>query len=194
MIKETLGLIAVTMTFIAFIPYIQSIHQGKTKPHVFSWVIWGLTTFVVFLGQMADGGGAGAWAIGVSGLITIYVAFLAWRKKSDIHITRSDKVFFTLALASIPLWYLTSSPMWTVVLLTLIDAFGFAPTFRKSFYKPWDEQLGFYAWMSMRNVVAIAALGHYSLTTVIFPALTGVLAVLFIIMVVVRRKIVKQSS
>ncbi|MDQ6984282.1 MAG: hypothetical protein Q9M44_06170 [Ghiorsea sp.] len=42
--------------------------------------------------------------------------------------------------------------MWTVVLLTLIDAFGFAPTFRKSFYKPWDEQLGFYAWMSMRNV------------------------------------------
>ena len=65
--------------------------------------------------------------------------------------------------------------MWTVVLLTLIDAFGFAPTFCKSFYKPWDEQLGFYAWMSMRNVVAIAALGHYSLTTVIFSALTGVL-------------------
>ncbi|MDQ6984281.1 MAG: hypothetical protein Q9M44_06165 [Ghiorsea sp.] len=86
MIKETLGLIA-------FIPYIQSIHKGKTKPHAFSWVIWGLTTFVVFLGQMADGGRAGAWAIGVSGLITIYVTFLAWRKKSDIHITRSDKVF-----------------------------------------------------------------------------------------------------
>lgn len=188
MMKEMLGLIAVGMTFIAFIPYIRSIHQGKTKPHVFSWVIWGLTTFIVFLGQMADGGGPGAWAIGVSGLITIYVAFLAWMKKADTHITTLDWLFFSLALASIPLWYWTSSPMWTVVLLTMIDAFGFAPTFRKSFYKPWDEQLGFYMLMTARNVVVIAALAHYSLTTVLFPALTGFLAFMFIVMVVCRRR------
>jgi hypothetical protein len=51
--------------------YIHSIQQGTTKPHVFSWVIWGSTTFVVFLAQLADKGGAGAWPIGVSGIITL---------------------------------------------------------------------------------------------------------------------------
>ena len=193
MFKEILGLIAVAMTFIAFIPYIRSIKQGKTKPHVFSWVIWGLTTFVVFLGQIADGGGAGTWATGVSGLITIYVAFLAYRNKADTHITATDWVFFTIALCSIPLWYFTSSPLWTIVILTTIDAFGFAPTFRKSYYKPFDEQLSFYVWMAVRNVVAIAALMHYSTITVLFPAVTGFLAVLFIVMVVVRRKQMTSS-
>ncbi|MDQ7003610.1 MAG: hypothetical protein Q9N67_01260 [Ghiorsea sp.] len=186
--KETLGLIAVAITLIAFYPYTRSILRGNTKPHVFSWVIWGLTTFVVFLGQLEDGGGAGAWSIGVSGLITMFVAFLAYRKKAGIHITKIDWIFFLSALASIPLWLLTSDPMLTVVLLTVIDAFGFAPTFRKSYHNPYDEPIDFYVWMTVRNVVAIAALMSYSVTTVIFPAVTGILGLLYVLMVAVRRK------
>ncbi len=188
MFKEILGLIAVAMTFIAFYPYIRSILRGKTKPHVFSWVIWGLTTFVVFLGQLADGGGAGAWSIGVSGVITMFVAFLAYRNKADTHITKTDWLFFLSALASMPLWLLTSDPMLTVVLLTVIDSFGFAPTFRKSYHHPYDEPVDFYVWMTVRNIVAIAALLSYSVTTVIFPAVTGILGLLYVLMVVVRRK------
>jgi len=191
--KETLGIIAVVITFIAFLPYIRSIQRGETKPHVFSWVIWGLTTFIVFLGQMADGGGAGAWAIGVSGIITMYVAWLAYTKKADIQITQVDWIFFTLALCALPLWYINDDPLWTVVILTSIDVLGFGSTFRKSYYKPFDEQLGFYVWMTSRNVISIAALMHYSVTTVIFPALTGFLALLFILMLLVRRKQLPQG-
>jgi len=191
--KETLGIIAVVMTIIAFLPYIRSIQRGETKPHVFSWVIWGLTTFVVFLGQMADGGGAGAWAIGVSGIITMYVAWLAYTKKSDIQITKVDWTFFIIALCALPLWYINDDPLWTVVILTSIDVLGFGSTFRKSYYKPFDEQLSFYVWMTSRNVISIAALMHYSVTTVIFPALTGFLALLFILMLLVRRKQLPQG-
>lgn len=60
MFKEFFGAVAIALTIMAFWPYIRSIHQGKTKPHVFSWIIWGSTTFVVFLAQLADAGGAGA--------------------------------------------------------------------------------------------------------------------------------------
>jgi uncharacterized protein with PQ loop repeat len=52
--KELLGMIAIALTLVAFLPYIRSIFRGKTRPHVFSWVIWGSTTFVVFLAQLAD--------------------------------------------------------------------------------------------------------------------------------------------
>ncbi len=58
--KELLGAAAIALTLYAFLPYIRSILQGRTRPHVFSWVIWGSTTFVVFLAQLADKGGAGA--------------------------------------------------------------------------------------------------------------------------------------
>ena len=186
--KEVLGMIAVAITWIAFLPYIRSIQHGETKPHVFSWVIWGLSTFIVFLGQVADGGGAGAWAIGVSGIITTYVAWLAYQKKADIQITSTDWIFLALALSALPLWYIHDDPLWTVVILTGIDALGFGSTFRKSYHKPFDEQLGFYVLMTTRNAISIAALAHYSVTTVIFPVLTGFLSLLFILMLLVRRK------
>jgi hypothetical protein len=53
--KEILSAIAIVLTFVAFYPYIRSIMRDETKPHVFSWVIWGTTTFVAFLAQL-DGG------------------------------------------------------------------------------------------------------------------------------------------
>ncbi|MDX1812482.1 MAG: hypothetical protein R3240_11075, partial [Gammaproteobacteria bacterium] len=128
--------IAIVFSFLAFLPYIISIKQGKTRPHVFSWVIWGITTFIVFLAQLVDHGGAGAWPTGISGIITIYVAILAYRKRADISITNLDYWFLGAALASLPFWYLTNNPLWTVIILTTIDSLGFGPTFRKAYHYP----------------------------------------------------------
>jgi len=186
--KEFFSTVAIALTFIAFFPYIRSILQGKTKPHIFSWVIWGSTTFVVFLAQLADKGGAGAWPIGVSGIITFYVAFLAYIKKSDTTISRTDWLFFILAMTSLPLWYLTSDPLWAVVILTTVDVIGFGPTFRKAYFHPFEEQLTFFVLMAARNLIAIVALEHYSLTTVLFPAILAVACMIFILMVVYRRQ------
>ena len=188
MYKELLSAVAIALTFIAFFPYIRSILQGKTKPHAFSWVIWGSTTFIVFLAQLADKGGAGAWPIGVSGVITIYVALLAYIKKSDSMITRADWLFLILATSSLPFWYFTSDPLWAVVILTTVDLLGFGPTFRKAYIRPYEEQLMFFMIMAARNFISIVALEHYSLTTVLFPALTGIAVLIFILMVTYRRR------
>lgn len=190
--KELLSSVAIILTFIAFFPYIRSIHQGKTKPHVFSWLTWGATTFVVFLAQLADKGGVGAWPIGISGLITIYVALLAYIKQSDTIITKMDWLFFILAMTSLPLWYLTSNPLWAVVILTSVDVMGFGPTFRKAYIHPFEEQLRFYLIMATRNLFAIMALEHYSLTTVLFPAMTAIACLMLIMMVVYRRQLVQN--
>lgn len=189
MYKEALSATAIALTFIAFLPYIHSITHAKTKPHVFSWVIWGSVTFVVFLAQLADKAGAGAWPIGVSGIITMYVAFLAYRHKSDSTITRTDWLFFVTAMTSLPMWYMTSDPLWAVVVLTIVDLIGFGPTFRKSYSYPFEEQLTFFSLIAARNFIAIMALEHYSLTTILFPAATAVTCLIFILMVMYRRQI-----
>jgi len=192
--KEFFSAVAIALTFIAFLPYIRSIQQGKTKPHVFSWVIWGSTTFVVFLAQLADKGGVGAWPIGISGIITLYVAFLAYIKKSDNMITAMDWCFFLLAMSSLPLWYLTSDPLWAVVILTGVDILGFAPTFRKAYSHPFDEQLRFFVIMAVRNLTSIFALEHYSKTTVLFPVVIAAACIIFILMVVYRRRILSLKK
>lgn len=66
-LKLIFSVMAIALTFIAFVPYIRSILAGVTKPHVFSWVIWGITTVIVFFAQLEAKGGIGAWPIGVSG-------------------------------------------------------------------------------------------------------------------------------
>jgi hypothetical protein len=187
--KQFLGAIAIGLTIIAYYPYIRSIIQGKTKPHVFSWIIWGTSTCIVFLAQLADKGGVGAWVIGFSGIISIYVAFLAYIKRSDSSSTRIDRMFFIVAMNALPIWHLTSDPLWAVVILTTVDLLGFAPTFRRSYISPFEEQLMFYVVMALRNLVVVAALENYSLTTVLFLATIATACLIFSLMVVYRRRV-----
>jgi hypothetical protein len=187
MYKELLAAAAIVLTFFMFVPYIRSIRSGQTKPHAFSWIVWGLATFVVFLAQLADRGGSGAWPIGVSGVITGYIAVLAYRRRADTSITKVDWVFLGIALAALPCWLLTSNPLVAVVLLTGMDLAGFVPTFRVAFLHPHEEHVGFYSLGALRNALAISALEHYSLTTVLFPAAVGIACVLFVAMVAYRR-------
>jgi hypothetical protein len=187
MYKELLAAAAIVLTFAMFVPYIRSIHRGRTKPHAFSWIIWSLGTLVVFFAQLAGRGGFGAWPIGVSGIVTGYIAVLAYRTDSDRSITRSDWVFLAVALAALPCWFLTSNPLSAVVLLTAVDLAGFGPTFRSAYSRPYDERLRFYSLGVLRNGLAIAALEHYSLTTVLFPAAVGIACAVFVAMVAYRR-------
>jgi hypothetical protein len=187
MYKELLAAAAIVLTFAMFLPYIRSIRAGRTKPHAFSWIVWGLATLVVFFAQLADRGGSGAWPIGLSGVITGYIAVLAYRARADTSITKVDWVFLAIALAALPCWFLTSNPLVAVVLLTAMDLAGFAPTFRFAFLHPHEEHIGFYSLGALRNALAIGALEHYSLTTVLFPAAVGIACVVFVAMVGYRR-------
>ncbi len=185
--KELLSTLAIALTLIAFVPYIFGILKGETKPHVFSWVIWGSTTFVVFLAQLQDGGGVGAWPIGISGVITLFIAVLAFKHKSDITITPLDWVFLITAFTALPFWYLTDNPLWAVVILTIVDVLGFGPTLRKVYYKPYSEPLYFIALFAARNLIVILALEHYSITTVLFPAAVSVACILLMATMIYRR-------
>jgi hypothetical protein len=185
--KEFLAAAAIVLTFAMFVPYIRSIHQGRTKPHAFSWIIWSLGTVVVFFAQLAGRGGSGAWPIGASGIVTAYIAVLVYRKHSDRSITKTDWVFLAVALAALPCWFLTSNPLSAVVLLTAVDLAGFGPTFRSAYSHPHDERIGFYSLGVARNGLAISALEQYSFTTVLFPAAVGIACAVFVAMVAYRR-------
>lgn len=191
--KDALALLATALTFAAFYPYLRAMLRDQARPHVFSWVIWGVTTCIVFSAQLSAGGGAGAWPIGLSGLITLAIALLAYQRRSTIRITRSDWAFFIAALAAIPLWAIMQNPLWAVVLLTAIDLLGMIPTARKAYHHPWDEPIVFFALMSLRNAAATAALEQYSLATALFPAAIGIACALMVILLVWRRRTLRAG-
>jgi len=140
--------------------------------------------------QLDAKGGIGAWPIGVSGTITTFIAILAFLKRSDISITRTDWVFFIAALASLPFWYFTSDPIWAVVVLTSVDLLGFGPTIRKAYAFPHQENIPFFLLFMARNTCALMALEHYSLATMLFPLSVSSACLFLLIMVSYRRTVV----
>lgn len=188
-IKLLLSGLAILLTFVAFVPYIRAILAGETKPHVFSWVIWGTTTMIVFLAQLDAEGGLGAWPTGVSGAVTFFIAFLAFLKRADISIKPVDWCFFAAAMASLPLWYWTSDPLWAVAILTVVDLLGFLPTVRKAYDAPHQENLSFFVIYAFRTVFAIGALEQYSVTTVLFPLAVGLGCIALVVLVRYRRSL-----
>jgi hypothetical protein len=178
LLVEFISIVAIALTIIAYVPYVAAIRAGRVKPHFFSWLIWSLTTAIVFFAQLAAAGGAGAWPTAVSAAITIYVAWLSLVLRSDFSANRADWVFLLAALLSLPLWYLTDDPLWSVVILTVVDALGFAPTLRKAWARPHEESLQFYLIFTVRSTLSVWALESRTLTTVLFPAAMVVACIL----------------
>lgn len=185
--KHFLGALAIALAVAAYAPYIHSTLRGATRPHLFSWMTWATVTTVVFFAQIQGKGGSGAWPTGVSALLTIFIARLAWLKRSDVTISGRDWFFLLASLSSLPLWYLTADPRWAVVILTTVDVLGFGPTVGKAYHLPQSEPPAFYALLAVRNLMAIAALEHYSLTTVLFPAVLGVACFFVLVLLICRR-------
>lgn len=184
--SEILGWISLAFATAGYIPYLYSIWLGKTKPHGFSWFIWGLLTAIAYFAQVQSGAGPGSWATAMTAcacfLITIFSLF-----KGEKHITRSDWLTFTAALAAIPIWYITDNPLSAILLITLIDALGFWPTFRKSWHKPHEEHPLTYFLSAVKFTLSMLALHSFNWTTALYPASLIFMNGAFVLMVIYRR-------
>ncbi|MCK9351336.1 MAG: hypothetical protein M0P76_00955 [Candidatus Pacebacteria bacterium] len=62
--KLLIGYFALFFGIIGYIPYYRDIFRGKTKPHVFTWLIITIIISFGFYAQIKDGGSVGAWVTG----------------------------------------------------------------------------------------------------------------------------------
>ena len=84
--------------------------------------------------------------------------------------------------------WVTDDPVGSVILITIIDALAFVPTFRKSYHKPNEETASTYSLSALKFAVAIAALSTVSVTTALYPLSLVVTNGVFVMMLLSRRK------
>lgn len=186
-LKVIIALIAVAMTVVGYFFYFRDIFANKTKPHAFSWLVWALLTGIAFFGQLTDDAGPGAWVTATTAALAFIIFGLAI-KKGEKDITRSDKWNLLGAGAALVLWFITSDPLLSVILITVVDFLGFMPTIRKSYHKPHEETLIHYVLAGLKFVLAIIALDNYTLVTWLYPASLVAANLFFVFMLVVRRR------
>jgi len=86
-----------------------------------------------------------------------------------------------------PLWILTNNPLWSVIIITVIDALAFFPTFRKSWKEPTTEPAITYALSSLKFLIAIFALEAITATTLLYPFSLVIMNAAFVIMLMYRK-------
>ena len=191
--KEAAGITAIVLSVVAYVPYIRDVVRKKTKPHAFSWLVWLIITLVIAFAQLAEGGGWGAIHNFTTAITCTIILVYALANK-DKNITRSDIVFLALALVSIPLWAVTKQPVWSIILLTLIDLFAFYPTVRKSWSDPGSETVSSYTMAGIKYGLSLLAISTYSFATLLYPVTLVLINLLFVTLLVWRTQIVMQHQ
>lgn len=191
--KPSLAFLSLLFALLNLIIYMRSVFKGQTRPHAFTWGIWALISAITFFAQREAGAGPGAWLQGLNAFSCSVIMALGLIR-GDKTYRASDWLALCFALASIPLWLATGTPLWSVVLLCAIDASGFYPTFRKSWRKPTEEPAVPYLLWAAGAAISIASIEAYSFTTVAYPAFLAVINVAFVLMITWRKKRITPAS
>jgi hypothetical protein len=173
LLHEIIGIITVVMSIGIHVPYFLDTFRGKIRPHPFTWVLWTLLTIIIFIAQFIDGAGPGSWGTGVVAVFCVSITLASIRYGFQ-NIKPADVIMFVVGLLTIPLWILTEDPTLSVIIIVVIDLIAFAPTYRKSYHKPYDEPLYHSSLNFIRHGLTLFAIANFTLVTALFPFMVGI--------------------
>lgn len=186
-VKNIFGIVATALTFVGYIPYIKDTLKGKTKPHIYTWFLWALISFVAFGLQLYDGGGIGSYVTLAAALVCFFI-FLLGCRIGEKDITKTDTILLAFALLAVIMWPLSNQPLLSVIILAATDMLSFIPTIRKSWNKPYTETLSSYWMNTFRFSLGLVALQNYTVITTLYPLTWLIANGLFSIFLIIRRR------
>ena len=191
--KFIIAIIATLLTIVGYIPYLRDIFAKKTKPHLYTWLIWGITQGTATVALIYGGGKFGSFGL-IIGTILVLIVFLLSFKYGTKDITKKDTITLILALFAILIWWQLDNPLIAVFLISVIDAIGYIPTIRKSFKDPWSETISFWIIMAIVDLLALLANNQYNFLTTTYLATLFILNIVVILVCFSRKRIIKKAQ
>jgi hypothetical protein len=191
-IKTFFVILSVAAGLAAFLPYLRDIISRKTKPHVYTWLIWAITQGTATVGIYYGGGGWGGLELTIGTLFVIAI-FLFSLKYGTKNITKADTIILIIVLIAILLWWQLKQPLLSVLMVSAIDVFGYMPTFRKSYQNPWSETLTSWILFAMSDIFSILALSSYNLLTVTYLISIATANIALFLFCILRRSFIDKK-
>lgn len=166
--KGIFGALALFLVFVDYIPYVASILKGKTKPHLYSWIIWATLGILAFAMQASSGLNPGLWATAASAAFGVFIIGHCLLKSKNQSATLSDKVCLAVALLAIPVWLLEKNAVIAMSLVSGIGLLAAWPTLRKSIKAPKEEALFPWTISAVWPVISLFAVSEFTLVTQIY--------------------------
>ena len=189
--KLVIAIIATLLTIGAYFPYLRDVFQKKTKPHLYTWLIWAITQGTATVALLHGGGKFGAISLIVGTVLVVVVLLLSF-KYGTKNITKSDTFVLIAALLAIVVWWQLNNPFIAVLMISAIDGLGYIPTLRKSFAQPWSETLSFWGVMAIVMALTIIANAEYNALTVTYLATLAIANTAVFTLCFFRRKVIQK--
>lgn len=186
-VKLCIGVATVLLSIFGHLPYIRDIVKNKTKPHAYTWFVLSVLTGLVFVAQVQQDAGFGAWTTGTTTVMSLII-FGFSIKKGTRDITAADTITFLAALVALGVWIFTKQPLVSVILATAIEALAFVPTIRKTLQRPEQETFTTFSLAVLRNGLALTIMSSYSVVTVLFPASLVVMNAIMSVLLLAKAK------
>ncbi len=166
-IKVIFVIISSLVGISCFIPYIIDILKRKTKPHVYSWIIWTVLQLIGVMAMIDGGAGLGVMSLLIGAILCGFIFIL-----SLFYGTHNIKIFDTIcligAIISIIFYFFIHNTLLSIIIVTVTDLVGFMPTFRKSYEEPKTETISTYVLSSISSLFALFALSNITFTTSLY--------------------------
>ncbi len=161
-ISQYLGEIAGVISFFAYLKYIISTFQGKTKPSRSTWWILSFVGAIIFVSSYSLGARESMWIqlSYVLGPLIIAIQSLSLKYGYGSRLLKIDKICLFGAIISIVLWIIFNSPMIAFLGSIIVDFIGLIPTIKKAYIDPKEEDpvaWGMEMVASIVNALAITA-------------------------------------
>ena len=165
-VNEIAGIIELSLSIIANIPYIIETIQGKVKPERVSWFIWTLLGIVYFWTAVME---KGAVLFTFGELIGPVVAFLLALKYGVGGKSKFDVVMLALALMAIAWLLVTDNSLIGILLALTADGIASVLTIRKLHLDPSSESRWAWGLFAASGIFALFSLSTFSFETLLFP-------------------------
>lgn len=180
------AILAVIFSAARYGTYFYSIYKKETKPHAFSWLLWGTVTGIGTFAQFRLEAGPSAWALAFVSATCLLISGLSFFL-GERDYTKSDWFALLACFLAIPFWKATDSAIAALLMIMAIDCLTYWPTIRKSFNKPQTEPPLSYGFAGMRYFLMLFAVPQPTWENLMYPFFLMVTDWGFAIYIVVRR-------
>lgn len=184
---EWIGISGFILQLFGQFQYFQALFIQKTaKPHAFTWLVWAFIMSIGAFAQFSEGERLALVFLSEGALFCFSVGMVALFRNAIVF-TKFDYWCLCIALCIIPLWLVTKTPLYSVILISIIDGMMILPTLRKTWNEPFSEPLMAFFAGAFVYISSLFVLNEISMITAFYPIAIACVNISFISIVLFRR-------
>ncbi len=168
---------SVTLSVIAFLPYICDTFRRSTQPDRATWLIWAVLSTAAFSSMLFEGAGQALWFVGAQAGMTLFIFVQSIWLGAGSYFSRINLGIFAAAMFALVVWYVMETSVYTLMIVIFISALGAIPTIRKAARAPHSETASSWIISGVAALCGVASVGSFSFFEQVYPSYLALLSV-----------------